>query len=52
MCWNRPGNLRYDEFNKLLGARLAGLRDNQADPITGWLSALRTDLQAIADQAR
>ena len=46
------GNLRYDEFNKLLGARLAGLRDNQAEPTTGWLNALRTDLQAIADQPR
>ncbi len=46
------GNLRYDEFNKLLGARLAGLRDNQAEPTTGWLNALRADLQAIADQPR
>src|SRR6266542_797982 len=45
-------NLRYDDFNKLLTARMNDIRDNKAEPTIGWLNTLRTDLQAIADQPR
>ena len=45
-------NLRYDDFNKLLTARLNDLRDNKAEPTVGWLNTLRADLQVIADQPR
>jgi multiple sugar transport system substrate-binding protein len=45
-------NLRYDELNRALTARMNELRDNQAEPTAGWLSALRTELQAIADLPR
>jgi ABC-type glycerol-3-phosphate transport system substrate-binding protein len=45
-------NLRYDEFNKLLSARMNDIRDNKAEPTIGWLNTLRTDLQAIADLPR
>jgi ABC-type glycerol-3-phosphate transport system substrate-binding protein len=45
-------NLRYDEFNKLLSTRMNEVRDNKAEPTTGWLNALRTDLQAILDMPR
>jgi ABC-type glycerol-3-phosphate transport system substrate-binding protein len=45
-------NLRYDDFNKLLTARLNDLRDNKAEPTIGWLNALRDELQVIANQPR
>jgi hypothetical protein len=45
-------NLRYAEFNTLLQNRMNEIRDNKAEPTAGWLNALRTDLQAIADQPR
>ncbi|MDQ3701140.1 MAG: extracellular solute-binding protein [Chloroflexota bacterium] len=45
-------NLRYDEFNKLLTTRMNDLRDNKAEPTVGWLSTLRTELQAVLDLPR
>jgi ABC-type glycerol-3-phosphate transport system substrate-binding protein len=45
-------NLRFDQFNSLLSQRMSEIRDNKAEPTIGWLNALRTDLQAIADLPR
>ncbi len=45
-------NLRYDEFNKLVNTRMNELRDNKAEPTSGWLNTLRTELQAVLDLPR
>jgi ABC-type glycerol-3-phosphate transport system substrate-binding protein len=45
-------NLRYNEFNQAVAARMNEIRDNKADPNAGWMAALKGELQGLADLPR